>query len=102
LSQAGIYSAIVGNTYGTVTNSAALTVQPFAFDMGSTNPLLTTNGMQLQLIGVFATNSVILYASTDLVSWLPILTNSAATGSMQFLDVSATNWPKRFYRSSAQ
>jgi hypothetical protein len=102
LNQAGTYSAIVGNSYGAVTNSAVLTVQPFTFNTGLTNPLFTTNGMQLQLIGVFATNSVILYASTDLVSWLPILTNSAATGSVQFLDASATNWPLRFYRSSQQ
>jgi hypothetical protein len=63
---------------------------------------MTTNGMRLQLDGVFATNSVIIYASTNLVGWLPILTNSPATGSVLFLDSSATNRPLRIYRATEQ
>ena len=99
---AGNYSVLVTNAFGNVSASSSLTVQPFTFALSSTNPLLTTNGLQLQLTGVFATNAVILYASTDLVSWLPILTNSAATGAVQFLDSAATNLPLRFYRTTEQ
>lgn len=99
LTNAGSYSVVVTNAYGTATASATLTVQPIVFNTGPTNLLFATNGMWLQLDGVFATNSVILYASTDLVSWLPILTNSAATGSVRFVDSSATNLPLRFYRT---
>jgi hypothetical protein len=100
--QSGNYSVVVTNAYGNATNNAALTVQPFVFDMSSTNVFFSTNGMQLQLDGVFATNAVILYASTDLISWLPILTNPPATGSVLFLDSDATNWPQRFYRVTEQ
>ena len=85
-----------------ITNNATLTVQPFVFNLSSTNVFFSTNGMQLQLAGVFATNAMILYASTDLVSWLPILTNPPATGSVLFLDSDATNWPQRFYRATEQ
>jgi hypothetical protein len=100
--QSGNYSVVITNAYGNVTNNATLTVQPFVFDLSSTSLFFSTNGMQLQLDGVFATNAVILYASTDLISWLPILTNPPATGSVQFLDSDATNWPQRFYRTSEQ
>ena len=101
-SQSGNYSVVVTNAFGTITNYAMLAVQSFVFNNGSTNLLFTTNGLQLQLNGVYATNSVILYASTDLVSWLPILTNAATTGSAQFVDSAATNWPQRFYRATEQ
>ena len=60
LSNAGDYNVIVTNAFGDASDSAALAVLPFVFNMGS-NPLFTTNGLQLQLTGVFATNSVILY-----------------------------------------
>lgn len=102
LNQTGTYSAIVGNTYGNVTNNAALTVQPFVFNAISTNLLMTTNGLRFQLDSVFATQSVVIFASSDLVSWLPILTNPPATGSVMFLDSSATNLPQRFYRATEQ
>jgi len=100
--QSGNYSVVVTNAYGNATNNATLTVQPFVFNLSSTNVFFSTNGMQLQLAGVFATNAMILYASTDLVSWLPILTNPPATGSVLFLDSDATNWPQRFYRATEQ
>ena len=100
--QSGNYSVVVTNAFGTITNCAMLAVQPFVFNNGSTSLLFTTNGLQLQLNGVYATNSVILYASTDLVSWLPILTNAATTGSAKFVDSAATNWPQRFYRATEQ
>jgi hypothetical protein len=102
VSQSGNYSVVVTNAYGNITNNATLAVQPFVFNTGSTNLMFTTNGLQLQLNGIFAANSVILYASTDLISWLPILTNPPATGSVLFLDSDATNWPQRFYRATEQ
>jgi hypothetical protein len=102
LNQTGTYSAIVSNTYGNVTNNATLIVQPFVFNASSTNLLLTTNGLQFRLDSVFATQSVVIFASSDLVSWLPILTNPPATGSVMFLDSSATNLPQRFYRATEQ
>lgn len=102
LSQAGTYSLVAGNSYGSVTNTAVLTVLPMLFNAGSTNLAMTTNGFKFRLDSVYATQSVIIFASTDLVSWLPILTNAPATGSVLFLDSSATNLPQRFYRAVEQ
>jgi hypothetical protein len=64
-----------------------------------TNLLMTTNGFQLLLNGILTTNPVVILGSTDLVAWLPIYTNPATTGSIQFLDFTATNLPARFYKA---
>ncbi len=102
LSQAGTYAAIVGNAYGTVTNTALLNVLPMVFNAGGTNLLLTTNGFKFRLDSVYATGSVRIFASTNLVDWQPIFTNPPATGSVLFLDSAATNLPQRFYRAVEQ
>ena len=102
LNQAGTYSAVVSNGYGTVTNNAALSVLPLLFNSSPTNLVMSTNGFQFRLDSVFATQAVIISASTDLVNWLPILTNPPTTGSVQFLDWAATNLQQRFYRATEQ
>jgi hypothetical protein len=103
-SQSGTcYTLTATNLFGSATSGPIkLLTPPFVFNTGLTNLLMTTNGLRLQLDGVYATNSVIIYASTNFASWLPILTNSPATGSVLFLDSSATNLPQRFYRASEQ
>ncbi len=102
LNQAGTYSLVTGNGYGNVTNNAALAVQQMMFNAGLTNLVMTTNGLNLELDSVYAANSVVIYASTDLVSWLPIFTNPPAAGSVLFLDSAATNSAQRFYRAQEQ
>jgi alpha-tubulin suppressor-like RCC1 family protein len=72
---------------------------PFGLSAIPTNLFMSTTGFQLKLDGISTTNSVVIYRSTNLVYWLPLFTNSATTGSVQFLDVSATNIPIRFYRA---
>ena len=103
-SQSGsCYTLTATNISGTTTSAPIKLLTPsFIFNTCLTNLLMTTNGLQLQLDGVFATTSVIIYASTNFTSWLPILTNSPATGSVLFLDSSATNWPRRYYRATEQ
>jgi hypothetical protein len=100
LNQAGTYALVVSNIYGSVTNNTALAVLPLVFNAGSTNLVMTTNGLQFRLDSVYATNSVVIFTSTDLVSWLPVFTNPPATGSVLFLDSAATNTPQRFYRAT--
>jgi hypothetical protein len=103
-SQSGTcYTLTATNMVGSATSAPIkLLTPPFVFNTSLTNLLMTSNGLQLQLDGVFATNSVIIYASTNFVNWLPMLTNSPATGSVLFLDSSATNLPRRFYRATEQ
>jgi hypothetical protein len=95
----GIYSVVITNNYGNIFTNAALFVEQFALDTSPTNLWMTTNGFQLQLDGILTANPVVILASTNLVSWLPIYTNPATTGSIQFLDFAATNLPARFYRA---
>jgi hypothetical protein len=62
----------------------------------------TSNGFQLQLDWLAGHGPVIIYASTNLASWTPIYTNPPITGSIQFLDSTATNFPFRLYRAAEQ
>jgi hypothetical protein len=95
----GTYSVVITNSYGVISTNASLFVQAFSIDTSPTNLWLTANGFQLQLDGILTTNPVVILGSTDLVSWLPICTNPPSTGSIQFLDFTATNLPTRFYRA---
>ncbi len=41
--------------------------------------------------------------STNLSGWLPLLTNTTGPGgTIQFTDLLATNYPRRFYRAVLQ
>ena len=55
--------------------------------------------MQLQVDGARTTNAVVILASTNLVTWTPIFSNSPVLGSVQCIDSAATNMPRRFYRA---
>ena len=95
----GNFSVVITNSYGSISTNAALFIEQFAIDSSLMNLWMTTNGFQLQLDGILTTNPVVILGSTDLVSWLPIYTNPPTTGSIQFLDFTATNLPTRFYRA---
>jgi hypothetical protein len=60
-----------------------------------------TNGFKLQLTAPTGTNVVIL-ASSDFVTWTPIYTNTAGTGSVTYTDTLATNLVFRYYRAKLQ
>lgn len=95
----GTYSVIITNNYGSITTNVALWVAQFGLNTNAANFGYSSNGFQIQLDGVLTTNPVVFLGSTDLVNWLPLFTNPATTGSIQFLDVTATNVPSRFYRA---
>jgi pimeloyl-ACP methyl ester carboxylesterase len=63
---------------------------------------LSTNGVQLQLLGLTGQGPVIIYRSTNLVNWQPIFTNPSSLGSLQFTDSWTTNTSERFYRAAEQ
>jgi len=52
----------------------------------------------MRLVGVAGSNYV-LQASTDMVNWVPIATNTPATGLWNFTDGQSTNFMRRFYRA---
>jgi len=61
-----------------------------------------SNGLRLRLDGLTGRGPVVIYASRDLLLWAPVYTNPPVTGSIQFLDTSATNLQFRFYRAAEQ
>ncbi len=81
------------NFNNSVTAKAVFQVLPRYFaSQGFTN-----NVFQLTFYGSTGSNYV-LEASTDLVNWIPISTNIAATNIFNWADPQATNFPCRFYR----
>ncbi|MDB6066959.1 MAG: hypothetical protein JWR26_3167 [Pedosphaera sp.] len=99
----GSYSVVVNNAYGTVTSSSAtLTVKPLSFNTSPANTQMTAGGFHLQLDGLNGASPVVIYASPNMVDWQPIYTNPPVVGSLQFLDSTATNATKRFYRAVEQ
>jgi hypothetical protein len=65
--------------------------------------LLTTNGVssfQLLLSGQSGLRYAI-DASTNLATWLPLVTNTAVAGQFTFTDTASGNFPIRFYRGRA-
>jgi hypothetical protein len=63
---------------------------------------LSSSGFNFQLSGLSGHGNIILYASTNLTDWDPILTNDPATGTLILLDSGATNFSGRFYRAQEQ
>ena len=85
-----------------IADSAGVCQSSFAFDTSPAGLKWTSNGLQMTLLGLTGHGPVMIYSSTDLLSWLPIYTNPPAVGSIQFLDTSATNYTGRFYRALQQ
>ncbi len=62
-------------------------------------PSAFSNGVfQVQLSGAINQN-YILQASTDLVQWIPIATNTPSASPFYLTDPDASNFPSRFYRA---
>jgi alpha-tubulin suppressor-like RCC1 family protein len=99
-SAAGAYGCIVSNPLGTVTNSCNLTVLRSTPQFSSSGSL-SSAGFAGELDHLSGHGDVIVFASTDLVNWVPIFTNAPVTGSLQFLDSGATS-QSRFYRAVEQ
>jgi alpha-tubulin suppressor-like RCC1 family protein len=96
----GAYRCVASNSIGTSTSLPAyLTVSN-----GSPQILLGASGFNddggfnLHVSGLTGRGVLILHASTNLVDWLPILTNAPMTHEVIITDPDATNWPQRFYR----
>jgi hypothetical protein len=103
LTNAGVYSITVTNAYGEpVTTNAVLLVQLPQFDTSPGNMFMSSEGFVFQLGGLTGHGPIIIFASTDLLSWLPIFTNPPVVGTMQFSDTNAAYLPFRFYRAAEQ
>lgn len=97
LSQAGDYSVIVANPYGS-TNSVPITLLVQMTNPPRFDPITISAGGIVQGSVTGLAGPISIEASTNLIDWETVnhlmLTNSPAT----FMDSSATNCPQRFYR----
>ena len=91
-------SAYETNYNNSVAVSAVFAVQPLYFSAAG---FLTNQQFQLVFVGVTGSNYV-LQASTNLLVWVPLSTNTAVTNVFNLLDPAATNFPQRFYRVQQQ
>jgi hypothetical protein len=100
--EAGSYTVVVANAYGSVTSSVAM--------LSVVSPLVTkvvrnANGSITLSFEGLANAETRLWASTNLSSpefWQPIYTNTstATNGAWQFTDTNAIDYKERFYRFS--
>ncbi|MDB6020939.1 MAG: hypothetical protein JWQ04_796, partial [Pedosphaera sp.] len=88
-------NAFAAGFNNSVASSALFTVPPsLHFTAGS---LLANQQFQLTLSGM-AGNTYVLQASTNLINWVPVSTNVAASDVFNLLDTNAAGFPYRFYR----
>lgn len=96
LSDAGNYSVMVTNLYGSVTSApASLLVYTNATPTLTIDPGSTNGQFQFDISGVTGLNYSV-QASTNLVDWAPLATNASP---FTFMDTNAVLFPQRFYRS---
>jgi hypothetical protein len=100
--EAGFYSVVVASAYGSATSRlASLTVVTPLVTSISRN---TNRSMTFNFVGL-PNSATRVWAATNLAApilWQPISTNSnvGTSGTWQFTDTNAVNYPARYYRFS--
>jgi alpha-tubulin suppressor-like RCC1 family protein len=100
-SDAGRYRAIVSDAFGTATGPATdigLVPPTLQLDSSSSGFVISSNSVQLRLLGASGTGSLILFASTNLVNWSPVLTNPPVRGAVTLTLPGSPGQPEMFYR----
>ena len=72
---------------------------PFQFNLSALSWQPANGSVTLQLTGASATNAVEIFASTNLLQWLPIFTNPPTANPITFTDTPPPNVLQRFYRA---
>jgi len=68
------------------------------FNLAANSTQWVTNGFRLQVVGLTGQGNVVIYSSTNLLSWNPIFTNPPVIGVLQYVDINATKFANLFYR----
>jgi hypothetical protein len=105
-SDAGKYYLRATNSFGYVTSSnvnlvianVVTTVVSNTASFVSSATGITTSGFQIGLTGPTGSN-VIIQASSDMIHWTPISTNTFVSGSVNFTDAAAKTNRFRYYRT---
>src|SRR5207248_1157825 len=92
-------SATTGGTYSLDASMDFIPPPRPILGFGSLQPL-TSNGLALSLQGMSGINYQV-DASGDLLAWTPITNFTSTNALTYFLDASAINYARRFYRAVA-
>ena len=109
---AGSYSLRATNAVGSaVSSNATLIVQNLintvvtnvvnVVSFVSAETSMTVDGFRIKLSGPTGSN-VVIQASTDLKTWIPVSTNLVSSGTASYTDASAKVRPLRYYRAFIQ
>jgi hypothetical protein len=93
--QGGVYSVMMSNPFGAVTNLMAVVTVKIPYLSVERAP--TPGTLRLGIEGP-PEQALVLETSLDLARWSPFYTNSASNG-VRYLDVPTTNGSGRFYRA---
>jgi hypothetical protein len=100
---AGVYRVLVSNglgiTIGPPTVLAVLGTSLW-FDTSSASLQITNSSLHLRLLGASGLGPVVIYASSDLLTWQPIFTNPPVIGPLEFTDQGVSDQPAKYYRAS--
>jgi hypothetical protein len=78
---------------------SAIRVPPYLVNVPTP---FTAQGFGIEVDSLYGHGPIILFASTNLTDWVPLLTNPPVVGNLQLRDSSATNLQTRFYRAVEQ
>ena len=92
--QAGTYSVVVYNSTGSTSSTAELTV--YATAAATLASTAHAAGQYALIVAGVPGYNYVVQASTDLVNWVPVQTNTAP---FTFVDTNASQFGQRFYRS---
>jgi hypothetical protein len=92
--QAGTYSVMVYNSTGSTSSTATLTV--YATAAATLASTAHADGQYALVVAGVPGYNYVVQASTDLVNWVPVHTNTAP---FTFVDTNAGQFGQRFYRS---
>src|SRR5882724_4257720 len=85
---AGSYSVKLTSTLGASRTSSNAVLKVVSTPVAFSSAKPGTNGFQLHVTGITGVNFVI-YASSNLVNWVPIYTNTSLIGSADYTDTAA-------------
>jgi hypothetical protein len=91
----GTYSVVISNVLGSITSAPAVMLLDGPARINSFG--MANGAFQLEFAGPAGSNYVI-EASSDLVNWVPVFTNDAPNGFLDFSDTNI-NFTGRFYRA---
>ena len=89
----------VSNPFDVLLNAVS---NALSFDTSPGSLQMTNGAFRMQVLGSSGKGPVVIYASTNLVSWGPIFTNPSPTDPFESLDSKATSFPRRYYRAFEQ